>query len=74
MDETNVMILTKQGLTHIYRKKLTLREKSGEIEKVYDSGRHGRRDLGENHDAVLAPTGFLSKLWLIELSIRPLIA
>jgi len=52
MDEKNVMILTDQGLTHIYRKNLTLGEKSGKIEKVYDSGRHGRRDLGDAHDAV----------------------
>merc|ERR1712110_363405 len=44
-----VFVLTEAGLTFVYSKIENLESKSLEIEKVYQSGRHGRKDLGPNH-------------------------
>ena len=49
MDQNNIITLTNNGLTHVYRQNITYEEKANIIQKVYDSGRHGRTDLGLNH-------------------------
>ena len=47
VDGVEHFIVTDDGLNFIYREEMNLAKKSKLIEGVYDSGRHGRRDLGE---------------------------
>ena len=49
IDSVNHMVLTNEGLTHVYRRNVTYNDKASLVQSVYDSGRHGRRDLGPEH-------------------------
>lgn len=44
-----VLAVTDMGIAYIYRTKMSLEEKANEVQKVYDSGRHGRQDRGPTH-------------------------
>ena len=47
-----ILAVTDNGIGYIYRAKMTLEQKAVEVQKVYDSGRHGRKDRGPNHPMI----------------------
>lgn len=49
IDRPSVFVVTDVGITHIRAELMGLKDKAMEIAKVYDSGRHGRKDRGLDH-------------------------
>ena len=44
--EYRILATTDNGIAYFYRTQMTLEDKAAQVQKVFDSGRHGRKDKG----------------------------